>query len=136
MKYLEIIKTGAIIGIFIMTVIGNCRDNSTIVINVPSQMQTEEVAETEEITMVEQRVKDKNAPAAPEVVEEKEEEVKESIDFPDNFDNATKNAYKAAKHYLSFTSFSKQGLIHQLSAEYGDKYTLEQAEYAANKVGL
>lgn len=82
MKYLEIIKTGAIIGIFIMTVIGNCRDNSTIVINVPSQMQTEEVAETEEITMAEQRVKDKNAPAAPEVVEEKEEEVKESIDFP------------------------------------------------------
>ncbi len=130
MKYLEAIKTGAIVGIFIMTAIGTYKGGNTIIINTPPQIQTAEVEETEEITMAEQRVRDKNAPAAPEVIEEKEENTKESVDFPADFDTATKNAYKSAKNYLSFTSFSKKGLIQQLSAEYGDKYTLELATAA------
>ena len=45
-------------------------------------------------------------------------------------------AVKAAKEYLSTSSFSCQGLIEQLSSEAGSKFTVAQAEYAANKVGL
>lgn len=45
---------------------------------------------------------------------------------------AQKNAYKAAKNYLSFMSFSKDGLISQLSSEYGDGYNVEDAEFAVN----
>ena len=43
-----------------------------------------------------------------------------------------KNAYKAAKNYLEFMSFSKDGLINQLSSEYGDGYSVEDAEFAVN----
>ena len=45
-------------------------------------------------------------------------------------------AVKSAKKYLEYTSFSCQGLIEQLSSSAGEKFTVEQAEYAAKKVGL
>lgn len=45
-------------------------------------------------------------------------------------------AVECAKNYLEMTSFSRQGLIDQLSSEYGDKFTVEQATYAADQVGL
>ena len=45
-------------------------------------------------------------------------------------------AVKAAQKYLDLTSFSKEGLIEQLSSEYGDKYTKEQAQYAVSAVGF
>ena len=44
-------------------------------------------------------------------------------------------AVKAAKNYLEFSSFSREGLIDQLCSEYGDQYTREQAEYAVDQVG-
>lgn len=44
-------------------------------------------------------------------------------------------AVKAANDYLEFMSFSRQGLIDQLSSQYGSKFTKEQAEYAATQVG-
>ena len=43
-----------------------------------------------------------------------------------------KNAYKAAKSYLEFSGFSKQGLIDQLSSEYADNYPEDVAEFAVN----
>ena len=46
------------------------------------------------------------------------------------------NAIKSAESYLDFSGFSRQGLIDQLSSQYGDQYTVAQATYAANKVGL
>ncbi len=46
------------------------------------------------------------------------------------------NAVEAAESYLEFTSFSKNGLIQQLSSKFGDGYTRAQAVYAVNKVGL
>jgi type IV secretory pathway VirB10-like protein len=46
-------------------------------------------------------------------------------------------AVLAAKNYLSMgTGFSRAGLIQQLSSKYGSQFTLAQATYAANKVGL
>ena len=44
------------------------------------------------------------------------------------------NAYKAGLSYLEFMSFSRQGLIDQLSSEYGDQYPLEVAEFAVNAI--
>ncbi len=46
------------------------------------------------------------------------------------------NAVEAAESYLGFSSFSKNGLIQQLSSKAGDGYTRAQAVYAVNKVGL
>lgn len=45
-------------------------------------------------------------------------------------------AAQSAQSYLEMTGFSRQGLIDQLTSQYGDKYTPEQAEYAVNSVGL
>jgi hypothetical protein len=45
-------------------------------------------------------------------------------------------AVKSAESYLDFTSFSRQGLINQLTSEYGEQFTQEEAEYAADQVGL
>ena len=45
-------------------------------------------------------------------------------------------AVKSAKNYLSFSSFSRQGLIEQLTSEYGEQFTLEEATYAVDQIGL
>jgi Host cell surface-exposed lipoprotein len=50
--------------------------------------------------------------------------------------NWNEQAVKAARQYLNTSSFSCQGLIEQLSSEAGSKFTVAQAEYAANKVDL
>jgi hypothetical protein len=34
------------------------------------------------------------------------------------------------------TGFSRSGLINQLTSPYGEKFTLAQATYAVNQVGL
>lgn len=44
-------------------------------------------------------------------------------------------AAESAESYLSFTSFSRQGLYDQLTSEYGEQFTPEQAEYALTAVG-
>ena len=43
-----------------------------------------------------------------------------------------RNAYRSAQNYISMMAFSKQGLIDQLSSEYGDNYDKEDAEFAVN----
>ena len=45
-------------------------------------------------------------------------------------------AVRSAEEYLEYSSFSRQGLIDQLSSEYGSQYTVAQATYAADQVGL
>jgi hypothetical protein len=46
-------------------------------------------------------------------------------------------AVKAAKGYMdSGMGFSRQRLVDQLTSEYGNQFTQEQAEYAAGQVGL
>lgn len=45
-------------------------------------------------------------------------------------------AVKSAKEYLDSQSFSCNGLIDQLSSEYGSKFTKSQATYGATQVGL
>jgi len=41
-----------------------------------------------------------------------------------------------AQSYLELTTFSRDGLIDQLSSEYGSQFTRDQAEYAADQVGF
>jgi hypothetical protein len=44
-------------------------------------------------------------------------------------------AVESAKSYLEYSSFSKQGLFEQLTSEYGEGFTPDQANYALSKVG-
>jgi hypothetical protein len=45
-------------------------------------------------------------------------------------------AAEAAEGYLEFTSFSRQGLLDQLTSEYGGQFTRAQAEYGVGTTGL
>ena len=45
-------------------------------------------------------------------------------------------AAESAKSYLEFQPFSRQGLLDQLTSEYGDQFTPEQAEYGVSQTGL
>ena len=45
-------------------------------------------------------------------------------------------AVKSAENYLDLMPFSRNDLIDQLSSDAGDGFTREQAEYAADQVGL
>ena len=45
-------------------------------------------------------------------------------------------ALDSAKSYLDMGGFSRAGLIDQLTSHYGEQFTLAQATYAANQVGL
>jgi hypothetical protein len=50
--------------------------------------------------------------------------------------NWNSQAEKSAKEYLASQSFSCNGLIDQLSSDYGSKFTQAQATYGATQVGL
>lgn len=50
--------------------------------------------------------------------------------------NWNEQAFGAAKDYLKVSPFSRQGLIDQLSSPYADQFTVEEATYAVNKLGL
>lgn len=45
-------------------------------------------------------------------------------------------AVEAAQSYQKFSPMSRQGLIDQLTSEYGSQFTLDQATYAVNTLGL
>jgi hypothetical protein len=45
-------------------------------------------------------------------------------------------AAESAQSYLSHSAFSRQGLLDQLSSEYGEQFTPEQAEYGVSTTGL
>jgi len=50
--------------------------------------------------------------------------------------NWNEQAVRSAKSYLEMSGFSCQGLIEQLSSDFGDQFTLEQARYGATRVGI
>ncbi|MFB9956006.1 Ltp family lipoprotein [Cellulomonas denverensis] len=45
-------------------------------------------------------------------------------------------AAEAAASYLEYSAFSRQGLLDQLTSEYGEQFTPEQAEYGVSTTGL
>ncbi len=50
--------------------------------------------------------------------------------------NQQQNAAKSARSYLNFAAFSRQGLIDQLSSEYGDKYPVQDATIAVDSLNV
>jgi hypothetical protein len=46
------------------------------------------------------------------------------------------NALRSAESYLDFSGFSRLGLIGQLSSEYGDGYTVEEATWAVDQLDV
>lgn len=49
---------------------------------------------------------------------------------------AQQNAVRSAESYISFSGFSRQGLIDQLSSEYGDQYSVEDATFAVDSLNI
>ena len=58
------------------------------------------------------------------------DEAEQSGNVTDNMTTAQKNAYQSAKSYLALLNFSRQGLIDQLTSEYGDGYEIDDATFA------
>ena len=67
-------------------------------------------------------------------VEATVEETTEAPDPTEGLTVAQKNAYEAGLDYLEYMGFSKQGLIDQLSSEYGDGYEKADAEVAVETI--
>jgi len=44
------------------------------------------------------------------------------------------NAIRSAQSYLKFMAFSRQGLIDQLSSEYGEQFSVEDATFAVDSL--
>lgn len=59
---------------------------------------------------------------------EQEDAAAESLTRPQ------KNAVRSAKQYLSMSGFSRDGLIHQLSSEYGEGYSVADATFAVDSL--
>lgn len=72
--------------------------------------------------------------ASEDVVAEEAVEETTAADPTAEMTTTQKNAYKAGLNYLDTVPFSKQGLIDQLSSEYGDGYEKEDAEFAVNAI--
>ncbi|MCT4559654.1 MAG: Ltp family lipoprotein [Pelagimonas sp.] len=47
-----------------------------------------------------------------------------------------KNVVRSAKLYLDMTGFSRDGLIHQLSSDYGDGYEMSDAVIAVDSLSV
>jgi len=59
-----------------------------------------------------------------------------SISSAQNLTGPQKNAVRSANNYLSFSGFSRAGLIDQLSSSYGDGYNVADATAAVNSLSV
>ena len=55
---------------------------------------------------------------------------------PSNLTPSQQSAVRSAESYLSFKAFSRQGLIDQLSSEYGDQFPVEDATVAVDSLNV
>ena len=53
-----------------------------------------------------------------------------------NLSPSQQNALRSAENYLSFMSFSRQGLIDQLSSEFGDQFPVDDATVAVDSLNV
>jgi hypothetical protein len=56
--------------------------------------------------------------------------------WADSFSSPQKNAVRSAKQYISMSGFSRDGLIQQLSSDYGDGYKVTDATVAVDSLNL
>lgn len=59
-----------------------------------------------------------------------------SIASAQNLTGPQRKAVRSAKSYLSFQAFSRDGLIQQLSSQYGDGYSVSDATAAVNSLSV
>lgn len=91
---------------------------------------TEEQADTSAETQVEETEKESQTEETqPEETEDPAVEENED-DVPREY----KSALKAAENYILSMPFSEKGLYDQLTAEYGNKYPAEAAQYAIDNI--
>lgn len=62
--------------------------------------------------------------------------VEEVAAQPEGLSRPQKNAVRSAKQYIGMTGFSRDGLIEQLSSEYGDGYAVSDATVAVDSLGI
>ena len=55
---------------------------------------------------------------------------------PEGLSRPQKNAVRSAEQYINMTGFSREGLIEQLSSEYGDGYGIEDATIAIDSLNI
>jgi len=55
---------------------------------------------------------------------------------PEGLSRPQKNAVRSAKQYISMTGFSRDGLIEQLSSEYGDGYEVNDSTIAVDSLNI
>ena len=125
-------KTGGIIAAILVVMLlfgcmgGGGKDNSNSADSTKTNETTAQESATEE------------SKAEPEEATTEEPAEKDEADAQDDdyasWTSEQKHAYNACLSYLEYTAFSKQGLIDQLSSEYGEGYPLEVAEFAVNKI--
>lgn len=70
----------------------------------------------------------------PKQTQVKSEEV--ILEKPKGLTRPQKNAIRSAKQYISMTGFSRDGLIDQLSSEYGDSYEIADATAAVDSLNI
>ena len=55
---------------------------------------------------------------------------------PEGLSRPQKNAVRSAEQYINMTGFSREGLIEQLSSEYGDGYGVDDATIAIDSLNI
>lgn len=56
--------------------------------------------------------------------------------IPSQLSGSVTNAIRSARSYLRSSGFSREGLIRQLSSEYGERYSLNDATSAVNSLNI
>ncbi len=56
--------------------------------------------------------------------------------WADNLTGPQKNAVRSAKQYISMQGFSRDGLVQQLSSDYGDGYKVADAAAAVDSLNI
>ncbi|EGT0690814.1 hypothetical protein GW986_13715 [Clostridium perfringens] len=70
------------------------------------------------------------------LVKENEEKVEEKKEKVEEVPKEYKSALRKAKVYSDTMSMSKEGLYDQLTSEYGEKFTAEEAQYAVDNLDV
>lgn len=74
--------------------------------------------------------------AAPKHIETTIVDVVQEEAEPEGLSRPQKNAVRSAEQYINMTGFSREGLIEQLSSEYGDGYGVDDATIAIDSLNI
>lgn len=123
-----ILPIAAVLLIGVLSQLGG-DDESTTAAETPTTAATEETtaAEVEETS-------EPDVTTEPEEEPEEVEEVEEPVDDGPDLTPGQDNALRAAQNYLETMPFSRQGLIDQLSSEFGNGFDVEDATFAVDNL--